>query len=45
MAKLNLYPAFKLWEKFDNIYIISDTHFGDMITENGELDYREKATK
>lgn len=45
MAKLNLYPAFKLWEKFDNIYIISDTHFGDMITENGELDYREKSTK
>ena len=45
MAKLNLYPAFKLWEKFDNIYIISDTHFGDRITENGELDYREKSTK
>ena len=45
MAKLNLYPAFKLWEKFDNIYIISDTHFGDMITENEELDYREKATR
>ena len=45
MAKLNLYPAFKLWEKFDNIYIISDTHFGDIVTdEKGKDDYREANT-
>lgn len=45
MAKLNLYPCFKHWEKYDNIYIISDPHFGDIVTdEKGKDDYREANT-
>ena len=45
MPKLNLNPCFKHWEKYDNIFIISDTHFGDVVTDtiNGS-DYREKNT-
>ena len=27
--KINLYPCFKKWLEFDNIYIISDPHFAD----------------
>lgn len=29
MSKLNLYPCFKKWLEFDNIFVISDPHFGD----------------
>ena len=45
MPKFNLNPCFKHWEKYDNIFIISDTHFGDVVTDtiNGN-DYREKNT-
>lgn len=27
--KINLYPCFENWKKYNNIYIISDTHFAD----------------
>ena len=45
MPKFNLNPVFKHWEDFDNIFIISDTHFGDIVSDsdNGP-DYREKNT-
>jgi len=45
MPRFNLNPVFKHWEKYDNIFIISDTHFGDIVTDtvNGN-DYREKNT-
>ena len=29
MSKLNLYPCFSKWLEYDNIYLISDTHFAD----------------
>lgn len=29
MSKINLYPCFQHWLKYNNIWLISDTHFGD----------------
>lgn len=39
MSKLNLYPCFQHWLKYNNIWLISDTHFGDDEMANLRKDY------
>ena len=37
--KISLYPCFKKWLEFDNIYIISDPHFSDAEMKHIRKDY------
>ena len=39
MSKLNLYPCFKKWLEFDNIFVISDPHFNDDEMKHIRKDY------
>lgn len=39
MSKINLYPCFQHWLKYNNIWLISDTHFGDDEMANLRKDY------
>lgn len=39
MSKLNLYPCFSKWLEYDNIYLISDTHFADEEMKHLRKDY------